>query len=501
MLHHASVRLTTSLLIVVLLIGVLAPNTAPAIAQQSQELLQNPDFEGSYVAIGGDSTKQVAPSWQPWHLPPPAGADSSINLEPDYRPAPTDRVLSGSAAQEYNTFFATHDGGLFQRVPVTAAQDLRFSANIYVWSSATFEDPDTSIQPQGVKVSVGIDPTGGTDPTSASVAWSTPAEYYDEYREISISAVSQGTSVTVYVRSTVSGAVGVNNIYVDKASLVSAGAVPVTPTTPAPTTPVTPTTPAPTTPVTATTPAPTTPVTPTTPAPTTPVTITVVPTTPASVTPTPPYFGQFPNQLEYVVVAGDTVIGLATRFNSSVDAITQANGLASSGLIYVGQRLIIPVPAGTGQPVNPVPVTPIATTAPGGGQGSLVNGIYVVQSGDTLFRIGLRFNVTVNTIAQCNGILNPNSIYAGQQLRIPGAGATCVGGSTGTGGQPVPAQPIYGTGGGYSYSNYVVHIVQPGENIFRIGLRYNITWDRIAQANGLFNPNQIYAGQRLIIPR
>ncbi|MBI5930069.1 MAG: LysM peptidoglycan-binding domain-containing protein [Chloroflexi bacterium] len=496
MLHHASVRYTTLVLVIVLVGVLIIPSSTPAIAQQGQELLQNPDFEGNYVAIGGDSTKQVAPSWQPWHLPPPAGADPSINLEPDYQPAPTNRVLSGSAAQEYNTFFATHDGGVFQRVPVTAGENLRFSANLYIWSSATFEDPNKSIQPQGVKVSVGIDPNGGTDPTSGAIVWSTPVEYYDEYREITVSTVSLGTSVTVYVRSTVTGAIGVNNIYVDKASLVSTGSVPVTPTTPAPTTPA-PTTPAPTTP------GPTTPA-PTTPAPTTPVTITVVPTTPASVTPTPPYQADLPNQLEYMVVAGDTVIDIATRFNSSVDAITQANGLAYSGLIYVGQRLIIPVPAGTGQPSNPVPVstvTPVTPAPPaGGGEGSLVNGIYVVQSGDTLFRVGLRFNVTVDTIAQCNGILNPNAVYVGQQLRIPGAGATCVGGTTGTGGQqPVPAQPIYGTGG--AYTNYVIHLVQPGENIFRIGLRYNLTWDRIAQANGLYNPNQIFVGQRLIIPR
>ncbi|KAB2856334.1 MAG: hypothetical protein F9K46_14360, partial [Anaerolineae bacterium] len=142
-----SVRFTTIVLIIVL-VGILIPTSTPAIAQQGQELLQNPDFEGSYVAIGGDSTKQVAPSWQPWHLPPPAGADSSVNLEPDYQPAPTNRVLSGSAAQEYNTFFATHDGGLFQRVPVAAGENLRFAANIYIWSSATFEDPNESIQPQ-----------------------------------------------------------------------------------------------------------------------------------------------------------------------------------------------------------------------------------------------------------------------------------------------------------------------------------------------------------------
>ncbi|NWF67546.1 MAG: SH3 domain-containing protein [Chloroflexi bacterium] len=45
-----------------------------------------------------------------------------------------------------------------------------------------------------------------------------------------------------------------------------------------------------------------------------------------------------------------------------------------------------------------------------------------------------------------------------------------------------------------------IHIVQPGENLFRISLIYNVSMYAIAQANNLLNLNQIYAGQRLIIP-
>jgi LysM repeat protein len=45
------------------------------------------------------------------------------------------------------------------------------------------------------------------------------------------------------------------------------------------------------------------------------------------------------------------------------------------------------------------------------------------------------------------------------------------------------------------------HTVQPGETLFRIGLRYNFTWDRIAAANGITNPNKVFAGQKLCIPR
>lgn len=44
------------------------------------------------------------------------------------------------------------------------------------------------------------------------------------------------------------------------------------------------------------------------------------------------------------------------------------------------------------------------------------------------------------------------------------------------------------------------HTVQRGETLFSIGLKYNLTWDRLAAANGLANPNKIFAGQVLCIP-
>ena len=46
----------------------------------------------------------------------------------------------------------------------------------------------------------------------------------------------------------------------------------------------------------------------------------------------------------------------------------------------------------------------------------------------------------------------------------------------------------------------IVHTVQPGENLFRIGLRYGVTVKTLAAANGLRNPSHIYVGQRLVIP-
>jgi LysM repeat protein len=50
------------------------------------------------------------------------------------------------------------------------------------------------------------------------------------------------------------------------------------------------------------------------------------------------------------------------------------------------------------------------------------------------------------------------------------------------------------------YAQETVHVVQPGENLFRIALNYGLTTEILAQANGIANPTQIYAGQTLVIP-
>lgn len=450
--------------------------TTPAAAVgalQSGNLLQNPGFEGQFVTINGDASLQLAPNWQPWSLP--QGASSSINAQPEYKPAPANRIHSGSAAQEYNTFFATHTGGVYQRVPVTPGTELRFSIYVYVWSSASFANPDISEDPNDVIVNVGIDPTGGTDGSSASIVWSSDAEFYDQYRELSISAISSGTAVTVFVRSAPEGFVGTNNVYVDDASLVALGQVPPTATLPPTVTPTqdifVPTQEGTVTPV--------------------PITPTFTPTkTPIPPTATAALPDEFTDRVMHTVVAGDTVWEIARQYDSTVDAIVSVNGLSSSGLINVGQVLVVPV-RGTGtSPQVPATFTPVPTQSTGVGGPYQATGTYVVRSGDTLYALAIRFNTTAAALAQVNSIVNANLIYPGQVLSVPGTTTTV---------QPtaVPPTQVPAVQTAVTPST---HVVQPGENLFRIALRYNVTWDVLARVNGIYNANLIFPGQVLVIP-
>lgn len=109
--------------------------------------------------------------------------------------------------------------------------------------------------------------------------------------------------------------------------------------------------------------------------------------------------------------------------------------------------------------------------------------IHVVQRGETLFRIALRYNTSVAALVAANGLSNPNLIYTGQRLIIPVSGGTIP-----------PTQPPGDPGSGG------VYIVQPGDTLGRIAQRFGTSVGAIAAANGIVNINRIFVGQRLVIP-
>ena len=73
------------------------------------------------------------------------------------------------------------------------------------------------------------------------------------------------------------------------------------------------------------------------------------------------------------------------------------------------------------QPLNPV-VTPAAVAAPASNLVSVPTDAYVHQiaSGESLYTIARRYNVTAQSIIQANGFSSPDKIYVGQKIVIPG---------------------------------------------------------------------------------
>lgn len=128
--------------------------------------------------------------------------------------------------------------------------------------------------------------------------------------------------------------------------------------------------------------------------------------------------------------------------------------------------------------------TPTETTTPQPTTAVTTPTTHTVATGETLYRIGLKYGVSWVTLAELNNLTNPNDLEVGQVLNLPGATPAATPTPTST------PSPLTET----------TYTVKTGDNLYRIGLAYSISWVQIAEANGLVNPNQIYVGQVIKIP-
>jgi LysM repeat protein len=168
----------------------------------------------------------------------------------------------------------------------------------------------------------------------------------------------------------------------------------------------------------------------------------------------------------------------------------------------------------TTQPVLPAETTPALPAATIEGQPTAelaaptvevlpteapVSTTHVVQAGETLFLIGVQYGVSVEEIAAANNLTDVNRLEVGQQLIIPAPGSVDVAATAAPVVEATPLATVVAptaaapTAGG-------THVVQAGENLFRIGLSYGCTVEQLAAANDLADPTRIDVGQVLVIP-
>ncbi len=157
----------------------------------------------------------------------------------------------------------------------------------------------------------------------------------------------------------------------------------------------------------------------------------------------------------YTVVSGDSLSGIGAKVGADWRAIAQLNNISAPFTIYPNEVLHLPGGAA---------VTPSSVTVR-----------YTVQAGDTLSGIGAKFGVSFETIAQLNGIADPNKIYAGQVLVISGSHSAT----------PAPAQ------------SHAVYVVKSGDTLSGIGAKEGVNWRTVASINGIAAPFVIYPGQEL----
>jgi len=98
--------------------------------------------------------------------------------------------------------------------------------------------------------------------------------------------------------------------------------------------------------------------------------------------------------------------------------------------------------------------------------------IYVVQKGDWLSKIAPRFGVSLSALTKANNIRNPNLVFVGQRLKIPG--------------KQVASTPK-------------TYTVRWGDTLFSIAQRFKVSIATLLKLNNIFNPNLVFAGQKLVL--
>ena len=161
-----------------------------------------------------------------------------------------------------------------------------------------------------------------------------------------------------------------------------------------------------------------------------------------------PVFETVPLEIDvYSVKNGDTLYSIARKFNLTVDELKKLNNL-NTNILSIGQKL------------NVKKQLPVTET------------LYTVVSGDTLYSIARKFNVSVDNLKVINK-LNNNNLAIGQVLKIP-------------------EYTIIQT------PSKITYTVKNGDTLYSIAKTYNTSVDVIKSLNNLTN-NNLAIGQVLIL--
>jgi murein DD-endopeptidase MepM/ murein hydrolase activator NlpD len=124
--------------------------------------------------------------------------------------------------------------------------------------------------------------------------------------------------------------------------------------------------------------------------------------------------------------------------------------------LLLGLSLLLPLGAASAQ-----------TQAPNGP-------VYIVQSGDSMWDIAIRFGVSLDALEKANNITDPNQLSEGDRLVIPG---------------------LPGINGVLT-----TETVGYGDSLRSLSRQYQVPRDTLIRLNHLTSPSELYAGASLIVP-
>ena len=126
--------------------------------------------------------------------------------------------------------------------------------------------------------------------------------------------------------------------------------------------------------------------------------------------------------LTHTVMTGETLNSIAQAYGRTLEELSALNDIDNANQIFIGQELFIfPEEGLPAAPADGNSATDAASAPPPAALADFpADFIHEVAAGETVFEIGLRYNLTVTTLAQANNLADATRIYIGQKLIIPG---------------------------------------------------------------------------------
>ena len=191
-------------------------------------------------------------------------------------------------------------------------------------------------------------------------------------------------------------------------------------------------------------------------------------------------------RFNYIVEEGDTLFGIALKFNVPLQTLIEINNLQNPDYIDVGQEIEIPVSEEFYQIVQlvqrqckkqtaPVNNDSVTVTAEEIDEPRFINDIiykrHRVRRGDTVYLLAKEYGTTTGNILQLNpNITDVRNIQIGSMLTIP-----------------IPP------------ANSFIYVVRPGDTVYRIAQNNGLSVEDIMKYNYIESDYTLYPGQQLVI--
>ena len=198
------------------------------------------------------------------------------------------------------------------------------------------------------------------------------------------------------------------------------------------------------------------------------------------------------NFVVHKIRKGDTPKTLAKRYGVRSDEILRVNQLRSAKSLRVGQSLLIPINPDAGK-LTLAEMRDALREEPAAGKGKSAGGTsYTVKSGDTLWSIARRYNVSEQQLRNWNGLGGKSALKIGQKLMVSSKGKAA----------PVAAakpQVAANKTDKTSPTRKIVYEVRPGDNVWTISQKFDIDTQQILDWNRLSKNSVLRPGQRLTL--